>query len=127
MFSSAVAAKKILVFSSSTTATVAGQQSPYRWNYGADNDAGLPLTAAFVGKSLAGRKAQWAGDEAMTSKTRSFGLVYPTTGFDLADFEARLKQNGGATIKEAVGYDPNDASAGRPDADAHHQAQGRQA
>ena len=60
---------------------------------------------------MAGGKAQWAGDEAMTSKTRSFGLVYPTTGFDLADFEARLKQNGGATIKEAVGYDPNDASA----------------
>ena len=47
----------------------------------------------------------------MTSKTRSFGLVYPTTGFDLEDFQSRMTQNGGPKIKEAVGYDPNDAGA----------------
>ena len=46
------------------------------------------LTAAFVARSLSGKKAQWAGEKSLASKTRSFGLVYPTTtGFDLAGFE----------------------------------------
>jgi hypothetical protein len=106
VFSSTVAARKIVVVSASTTAKVGAQQSPYRWNYGADNDAGAPLTAAFVGRSLAGKKAQWAGDQGMTSKTRSFGVVYPTTGFDLNGFQSLLKQNGGPKIAQAVGFDP---------------------
>ena len=109
VFASTIAARKILSVSASTTATIGGQQSPYRWNYGADNDAGSPLTAAFVGKSLAGRKAQWAGDKDLASQTRKFGLVYPTTGFDLAEFQRLLKQSGGPTVTAAVSYDPTDA------------------
>ena len=109
VFSSTIAARKIVVVSASTSAKVGAQQSPYRWNYGADNDAGTPLTAAFVGKSLAGRKAQWAGDKGLTSKTRSFGVVYPTTGFDLSQFQTLLTQNGGPKITQAVGYDPTNA------------------
>lgn len=111
VFASTVAAKKILVASASTTAKIGAQQSPYRWNYGADNDAGIPLTAAFVGRSLAGRKAQWAGDTSYQSKTRSFGVVYPTSGFDLAEFEKFLKQNGAPKIAQAVGFDPADPAA----------------
>ena len=111
VFSSTVAARKIVVSSSSTSAEIGAQQSPYRWNYGADNDAGTPLTAAFVGRSLSGRKAQWAGDKGLASKTRSFGVVYPTSGFDLAEFQRLLKQNGGPTITQAVGYDPADPAA----------------
>ena len=110
VFSSTVAARKIIVVSASTSAPVGAQQSPYRWNYGADNDAGTPLTAAFVGRSLAGRKAQWAGDKDLTSKTRSFGVVYPTTGFDLAGFQRLLKQNGGPTITQAVSFDPTNVA-----------------
>ncbi len=108
VFSSTVAARKIVVVSASTTATVGAQQSPYRWNYGADNDAGTPLTAAFVGRSLAGEKAQWAGDKDLKSKTRTFGVVYPTSGFDLDDFQKLLTQNGGPKITQAVGFDPTD-------------------
>ena len=109
VFASTVAAHKILTVSAATTATIGAQQSPYRWNYGADNDAGTPLTAAFVGRSLAGRKAQWAGDKDLASQTRKFGVVYPSSGFDLAEFQRLLKQNGGPTITQAIEYDPTDA------------------
>jgi hypothetical protein len=111
VFSSTVASRKILVSSASTTAKIAAAQSPYRWNYGADNDAGTPLTAAFVARSLSGKKAQWAGDKTLASKTRSFGLVYPTTtGFDLAGFEALVKQNGGSPMAQKLGFDPTNVA-----------------
>ncbi len=109
VFASTLAARKIPTVSASTTAKIGGQQSPYRWNYGADNDAGTPLTAAFVGGSLAGKKAQWAGDKDLASQTRKFGVVYPTTGFDLAEFQQDLKKSGGPAVAQAVGYDPTDA------------------
>ena len=110
VFSSTVAARKIIVVSASTSAEIGAQQSPYRWNYGADNDAGTPLTAAFVARSLAGRKAQYAGDKGLAAKTRSFGVVYPTSGFDLEEFQRLLKQNGGPTITQAVGFDPTNVA-----------------
>ena len=108
VFSTAVAAKKIITVSASTTAEIAKQQSPYRWNYGADPDAGTPLAASFVGRTLSGKKARFAGDKAFTSKTRTFGVVYPTTGFDLDLFERLVKQTGGSALTEAVGFDPTD-------------------
>ena len=111
VFASTIAARKIVVFSASTTATNGADQSPYRWNYGADNDAGSILTAAFLGRSLAGHKAQWAGDTELASKPRKFGLVYPTTGFDLDAFQAEMKKNGGGAIADSVGYDPADPTA----------------
>ena len=111
VFSSTVASRKILVSSASTTAKIAASQSPYRWNYGADNDANTPLTAAFVARSLSGKKAQWAGDKSLASKTRSFGLVYPTTtGFDLAGFESLVKQNGGSPMVQKLGFDPTNVA-----------------
>ncbi len=108
VFSAAVAARKIIVASASTTAEIGAQQSPYRYNYGADPDAGAPLAASFVGRTLAGKKAIWAGDKSFTSKTRVFGVVAPDTGFDLDDFKARVKQNGGPTITAAVSFDATD-------------------
>ena len=114
VFSSTVASRKILVSSASTTAKIAAAQSPYRWNYGADNDANTPLTAAFVARSLSGKKAQWAGDKTLASKTRSFGLVYPTTtGFDLAGFEALVKQNGGSAMVRETRLRPDQRRTGR--------------
>ena len=46
-----------LVASSSTTPETGAQQSPYRWNYGGDQTASVPLAASFVGRSLSGKKA----------------------------------------------------------------------
>ena len=109
VFSTAVASKKIVVFSASTTPELGAKLSPYMWNFGADPQAGGPLAAAFVGKTLSGGKAQYAGDPAFQSKKRTFGVVYPSSGFDLAAFQASAKSNG-ATIAQAVSFDPTDAS-----------------
>ena len=110
VFTQMLAARKIVVASASVNSTDAAKLSPYLWNYGADPDADPTLTAAFVSKSLAGDKAKWAGDTAYQSKTRSFGVVYPSTGFDLASFESLLKKNGKGTIAQAVEYDPTNST-----------------
>ena len=108
VFSSLVAAKKIVTVSASTDAQNSAQQSPYRWNYGADPSSGPPITAALIGKALTGKKAQWAGDNSLKSKTRAFGAVYPTTGFDSASFLKYLTQNGGK-LTDKLAYDPANA------------------
>jgi hypothetical protein len=107
VFSAAVAARKILVVSPSTTSRIGAQQSPYRWNYGADPDADGPFAAALVGRSLSGKKARWAG-ETLSSKTRKFGVVYPTGDFDLDGYERLVKENGGQATAAAVGFDALD-------------------
>ena len=108
VFSTVVARAKIVTFSPSTTVKSATEQTPYRWNFGADPSSTPPLTAAFVGKSLAGKKAQWAGDTTLQTKTRTFGAIYPTVDFDLAGFERVLAQNGGK-LGEKLGFDPADS------------------
>jgi hypothetical protein len=110
VFAATVAARKILVSSASTNSDNAAKQRPYRWIPGQDPDAGAYLTASFLGRSLAGEKAKWAGDDAMTSRTRSFGAVYPSTGLEIAVFEQLLKDNGGGTLADAVEYDDSDST-----------------
>jgi hypothetical protein len=108
VFTAALAAKKIITISPSTTPALAKASDPYRWGFNTDNTASLPLTASFVANSLAGEKAQWAGDSDLKSKTRSFGLVYPNdTTFDLTDFQAQLTKNGGPKLAGSVSFDPN--------------------
>ena len=108
VFSATVAARKILVTSASTNNESAAKQSPYRWIPGQDPDAAAYLVASFVGRSLSGEKAKWAGDEAMTSKARAFGAVYPSTGLDIEAFEAELKKHGGTPLADKVEYDSTD-------------------
>ena len=56
----------------------AEEQPPYRWGaFATDTAAASVNTGEFVAKALAGRKAQWAGDEALRSKTRTFATVFP--------------------------------------------------
>jgi hypothetical protein len=110
VFSAAVADHKIVVFSPSTTSRIGAQQSPYRFSWNSDPESSTVLAAAFVGRSLAGRKAQWAGDDHFTSKVRTFGVIHPTTGFDIAQYAKYLKQNGGgASAGQDLSYDPADA------------------
>jgi hypothetical protein len=111
VFSSVVANAKIIVASASTTAKIGEAQSPYRWNYGADQNAGNALVARFVGRTLSGKKAQWAGDKKLASKTRNFGVVHPTSDdFDIAAFQQLVKENGG-TIAKVVSFDPKNPNA----------------
>ena len=108
VFSATVAGRKTLVVSASTTPETAAQQRPYRWILGQDRGAAAYLSADFVGRSLAGEKARWAGDESMTSKTRSIGVIYPKTGIDLDAFREVLRESGKAQVTEAVEYDNSD-------------------
>jgi hypothetical protein len=56
----------------------AEEQRPYRWGAFATDTAAAGVNAGeFVAKSLAGRKAKWAGDEAMQAETRTFATVFP--------------------------------------------------
>jgi hypothetical protein len=114
VFSSVVAARKIVVASPSTDAVNSAAQSPFRWNFGADQSAGPAFVAALVGKSLSGKKAEWAGDPDLKSKTRAFGMLYPATGFDETAFQKFLGQDGGKLV-DKVSFDPEAAQTGTTD------------
>ena len=106
----ALAAKKIVTVSGSTTPDIGKQQDPYRWANATDDTAAIPLTASFVGRSLAGEKAQWAGDDELQGKTRVFGIIYPTADtFDFASFQPQLTKAGGPKLAAEAGFDPNDS------------------
>jgi hypothetical protein len=114
VFTTAVAQKKIVVASPSTTADNGTAQAPYRWNSTSDPSAAPIVTAAFLGKSLANKKARWAGD-ALKDKTRTFGAVYPSDGtFDIDAVKSQLAKNG-AKFTETLGFDPANAQAGSPE------------
>jgi hypothetical protein len=107
---SALAAKHILTVSGSTTPKIGKAQDPYRWANSTDATAGIPLTAAFVGRSLAGEKAQWAGDTDLAAKTRVFAVVYPTSAdFDYASFQPLVTKSGGPKIAADFGFDPTNS------------------
>ncbi len=108
VFSATLAGRKILVTSASTNNESGAKQSPYRWIPGQDPDAAAYLVASFLGRSLSGEKAKWAGDDAMTSKTRAFGAVYPSTGLDIDAFESELDKSGGTPLADKVEYDSSD-------------------
>jgi hypothetical protein len=110
VFSTAIAAGKTIVWSASTDAKNAAAQAPYRWSGGQDTDAGPYVVASFLGQSLAGTKARYAGDKSMTTKTRAFGAVYPQAGVDIAAFQQRLKDNGGPRLTQSLQYDSTDSS-----------------
>jgi hypothetical protein len=110
VFETAIASRKILVFGGAGDNEAAAEQSPYRWIQGSDPDASVYLTASFLGRSLSGEKAKWAGDENITTQTRSFGVVYPETGVDVDVFKAQLKKAGSTPVAQAVSYDNSDPS-----------------
>lgn len=110
VFAATLASKKIIMVSPSTNLENATKQRPYRYVAGQDPDAAAYLTASFLGTTLSGKKAQFAGDSAMTSETRSFGVVSPTTGFDLDAFKQLLKKNRASALVSEVQYDSSDTA-----------------
>ena len=109
IFSSVIAAEKIIGWSASTTPEIAREQDPYRWNFGQDPDTVPALAAAFVGRTLSGKKAQFAGDDAMAKQTRKFGVIYPNADMNYDVFTDSLKETGGATLTEQLEFDPDPA------------------
>ena len=106
-FTTMVAAKKIVVFGGGDN-EAADEQAPYRWILASDPNSGPYLVASFAGSALAGKKATWAGDEQMQSQKRSFGVVYPSTGFEIDVFNSQMKKTAGGAPAESLAYDSSD-------------------
>ncbi len=110
---SVVAQDKIVTYGNSgvsTKDTIA--QAPYRWGQ-ADSQAGVLLTGEWAGKELTKRKAQWAGDNALKSKTRTFGAVYADK-VDIDQFNAQFGKYGGKLAVPAFEYTSTGGFLGDP-------------
>ena len=70
------------------------------------------IIAEFIGKSLAGRKARWAGDAALKTQERKFGVVFSPgdDGTDIAAFQKALKKWGAPKAVEVEYVPPLDVS-----------------
>ena len=114
VFESEIAKAKIIVNGAAATSlsqSDLAKQAPYRWATQSDSTASLYLMSSFLG-TISGQKAQYAGDTSLQGKTRSFGLVTPTTGIDVDLLKAQLKKNGVSDLAGEVTYDAtNTASA----------------
>ena len=118
-FAATLAQQKYVVFSSGTTSKESTLQSPYRWAQ-SDTEAASINTAEFAGKQLVGKKAQWAGDSAMKSQPRKFGIVYPDT-IDISAFVTAFAKYGGKLATKPLEYTSNGSTVGDP-ATAQEQA-----
>ena len=108
IFATTVASRKTVVVGPGDNKSAA-EQSPYRWLLANDPEAQTYLTGNFLGRSLAGEKATWAGDDALKTQKRSFGVIHPSTSFDVDAFQSQLKKSG-STPATAVAYDNSDPS-----------------
>jgi len=76
VFETLMAQDKIMSFSSATgTNKESIQQTPYRWTATTDYTATALLGAELIGKQLIGKKAEFAGTDALKTKTRTFGII----------------------------------------------------
>ncbi len=110
VFDTELAAAKIVVFANTTSLESTLKQAPYRWAQ-TDVNAGAINAAEFVGKQLVGKKAQYAGDDSMHSKTRVLGLVYADPVTYMPEFNKAAKKYGvkfasGASLPYAAKDDP---------------------
>ena len=114
VFASELVAKKIIVFFGGVTNEEAGQQAPYRYLGGFDNNAAAINTAAFAARQLQGETAKWSGD--YVDEKRVFGTVYPDTGIDWEFFESTAKKEKLKVATNVVYTVPLDSSQTTPKA-----------
>ncbi len=106
-FDTVIASRKIVVVTSNNaTKKQTESLAPYLWAQMPDADGAATNSAEFIAKSLAGRKARWAGDAEMQKQTRKFGVVYAPTVIDYDGFVQTLKKYGGDKPVAAVQYTP---------------------
>ncbi len=79
VFLSELARRKIVVWGYQGDKELTRAHAPYWYGMAVDVDSGMLQIAEFLGKGVVGRPAKWAGDEAMRTKTRKFGVVLPNT------------------------------------------------
>ncbi len=77
-FGDELAARTIIQFdlASSKGTKFFGEHAPYNWNVLAAPDQTSAVVAEYLGKQLKGKPARYAGDPALASQTRTFGLLF---------------------------------------------------
>ncbi len=98
-----LAQRRVLVLGPGTN-TEAREQTPYRFGaFATDTAASAVNTGEFVAKALAGRKARWAGDESMHTRTRAFATVFPAPeprlDFRIAYFDDAFREHAARDAK----------------------------
>jgi len=66
------------------------ERSPYVWDVQRNADQAFQEVAEYIGKRLAGRPAEYAGDEAMHSKQRVFGYIHVLSSDSSQELEDRF-------------------------------------
>jgi hypothetical protein len=105
-----MAKAKILVYGYATTTKKALAQAPYRWGQ-TDAQSSAINSGEVIGKQLVGKKAQYAGDDAIQGQTRKFGAVYIQDVIDIAQFKDYFKKYGG-TLATENSYRSNGSTIG---------------
>ena len=99
-FADELTASKIVCLGCATASghTFTQERSPYLWTVGPLPEQASALAAEMIGNLFAGKKAKWAGDPALRTRTRVFGAVhYDTPAGQQRDawktFRAEAKKN----------------------------------
>jgi hypothetical protein len=90
------------------------KQAPHRWGQ-ADSQASAINAAEFAGKQLVGKKAQWAGDESLRSKPRTFAAIYTDGVIDIGGFDEEFAKYKGKSVQNFP-YTSNGSPLGDPQA-----------
>jgi hypothetical protein len=116
-FQELVSAKIICICATAQSQQTITDSAPYLWPAGPTPEQADAHFLELVGKQLVGKKAQYAGDPALQSKTRVFGWVQAETQTDQYKarndaFDKALKdQYGGEVVTRSTYlYDPGNAA-----------------
>jgi hypothetical protein len=103
VFDTEIANRGVINIGWNVSQSIGERQAPYRYGEQPDFDTGVAVAGEFVGKSVAGRPAKWAGDTTMNGKPRRVGLVVPSI-VDPKLFTTEVTRYGGS-VATAVPYD----------------------
>lgn len=76
----------------------------YRYAFNMDDRVRALHVSEFVGKRLAGRRAEWAGQQSLERRKRVFGLVYPEAANIDIEFLERQFARRGVKVSEVLAY-----------------------
>jgi hypothetical protein len=108
-FAETLAANKVMCISCTPGQTIDWyeQQAPYVWDVQKNSNQSQIMVAEYVGKRLAGGKAEFGGDE-VKDEPRTFGLIYLSSGpqsEQLRDeFETTLDEEYGVQLADVVSF-----------------------
>jgi hypothetical protein len=99
-----LAARHIVTIGTGVPVDESVRLAPYEWGASRITDKAVAVDAAtYVGRRLTGLPARWAGDPALTTKTRRFGLVYSSSWGSARTFARQLEELGGK-LTDAESY-----------------------